>query len=167
MLLQELAAVTLLSLQAGPATEAPAAEAPAMVPPPAVKIDLLEMAARKRGCKANKDDPGIVVVCGKREADRYRIDPDTLAVMRHKDPVNTQPDWHTSLAEKKCSPVGQFGCLQSPAFNFLAVAGVLARLAKGESIASIAKTNPNEYSDYEAYKRAKGIVDDADEEGGE
>lgn len=146
-------AVSLSMLQVSASPDAPATQ------PPPVKIDLLEMAARKRGCKTNKDDPGTVVVCGQRDADRYRMDPDTLKVLRRKDASDAQSDWRRSLADTKCSPVGQFGCFRGPAIDFFAVARVLARIAKGESITSIAKTSPN---DYDAYLATQPKVDDGE-----
>lgn len=151
-MIQGMVVVTLATLQASASAEAPPKQ------PAPLTIDLLDMAARKQGCRTTPAEDGTVVVCGRREEDRYRIDPETLSVLRSKDPANANPNWRNSLAENKCSPVGQFGCMQGPAIDFFAVAGVLVRLAKGESIASIAKTSPDEYDAYMAAK-AQGQVD--------
>nr|WP_294847392.1 hypothetical protein [uncultured Sphingomonas sp.] len=127
-------------------TAPPAAE-PKASPP--LTIDLLAMAKEKEGCRKSDPDDGSVLVCGRRDEDRYRIDPNMLAVLRHKNAATPRPQGQrTTLNTRQCDPVGQFGCLPGPAINLFAVAGVIVRLARGESVASIAKTQPDEYDYY-------------------
>lgn len=145
MLIEGLAAIALTSV---------AVADPPNPPRPGVTIDLLAMAQRKEGCRKTDPKDDSVLVCGRREEDRFRIDPDTLAVLRQKNTLTPRsPHEITALSEKACNPVGQFGCLPGPAINIFAVAGVVARLARGESIASITKTQPD---DYDYYKAASG-----------
>ena len=150
------------------AADAPAAPAPApqaahgygpATPAPPRGVATVQTAAKDCSPK-NPDPTGAIVVCVEKP-NGYRIDPDVLNARKAKRQADTGgPRPPERYADTSCSVVGSGGCAFAPAINVLAAAmtaaEIGARLAKGEEIGSIFKTEPAAGStEYQLYQQAK------------
>jgi len=150
-------ALALLAQAAGanPATYGPP-------PPPAAKPKPKPPAAKAEGCRTApaSADATEIIVCAERPQG-YRIDPDVRAAKRHS--RSGRPSRSTAhMKDMACASVGPAGCIGAGAgINLLGAAltaaEMAAKLARGESIASMFVTTPEptEYDLYVAAKRAR------------
>ena len=119
------------------------------------------VAAKVDECANHRPDPktNAIVICAVKP-DGYRIDPDLMTAKRQKKQgLGAQPrNPREGFVDKSCATVGPMGCRGAPTVNLLAaalVAGQVAnRLAKGQEVGSMFKTDP-QMSEYELYQQAK------------
>ena len=137
---------------------APAATVYGPAAPPAPKP--ASAPAADRQCAPTNPDPNAktIVVCAVRPQG-YRLDPDILAARRANSRVTIWPhNPHETYADHSCATVGPMGCRGGPTINLLAAAATVAemglRLAKGQEIGSMFKTEPHP-SEYQLYVEAK------------
>lgn len=97
-----------------------------------------------------------IVVCAEKP-DGYRIDPDIMAARRGMKPGSGAPRANNPAVRPDCATVGPAPCMTA-GVNLLGVALTAAemasRLAKGEEIGSMFKTDPSP-SEYQLYRMAK------------
>ena len=140
---------------------APAATVYGPAAPPAPKPASAPAGPADRQCAPTNPDPNAktIVVCAVRPQG-YRIDPDILAARRaKKQGASIRPhNPHETYADHSCATVGPMGCRGGPTINLLAAAATVAemgqRLAKGQEIGSMFKTEPTP-SEYQLYVEAK------------
>lgn len=100
--------------------------------------------------------PNAIIICAPR-AEGYRINPDVLAARRQRklDPGAPRPN--NSKARPDCATVGPAPCVMA-GVNLLGAAltavQMAQRVAKGEEIGSMFKTEPAS-SEYQLYQAAK------------
>jgi hypothetical protein len=100
-----------------------------------------------------------IVVCAERP-NGYRLDPDVLTAKRlKKKGESIRPrNPHETFADHSCATVGPMGCRGQPTIDVFTAATALAamgdRLAKGQEIGSMFKTQPTS-SEYQLYLQAK------------
>lgn len=106
-------------------------------------------------CQGMRVEPGVILVCGKR--DDYRIDPDVLKAQRlvHHQVKPKPPE---RLVDNTCQVVGVMGCMNKPTINVLQAVSTAAAMAKalasGENVGKFFITD-RELSEYELYQQAK------------
>ena len=147
----------LLLAQAAAQSSAPGgANGPVPAPAPAVSAKPAEKGCAQQPATKN---PNEIVVCAVKP-NGYRIDPDLMAARKAKKELQAgQPrNPHETFADHSCANVGPMGCRGGPTVDLLAVAMTAAqiseRLAKGQEIGSIFKTEPTP-SEYQLYQQAK------------
>lgn len=113
------------------------------------------VAAGSDPCQRSKVEPGVILVCGKRED--YRIDPDVLKAQRmiHKQLKPRPPE---RFVDTSCQIVGVMGCINKPTINVLQAVSTAAAMAKalmnGDNVSKMFITQ-HELSEYELYQQAK------------
>jgi hypothetical protein len=152
-----LAAAALAQAADGSASTAPGPSYGPGTPAPPRTAATVQTAVKD--CSPKNPDPnGAIVVCVERP-NGYRIDPDVLNAKKAKRQADTGgPRPPERYADTSCSVVGAGGCAFGPAINLLAAAATAIeigdRLAKGQEIGSIFKTEPGS-SEYQYYQLAK------------
>jgi len=126
-------------------------QGPPAPPPGHAKV----VAAGLDPCQRAKVEPGVIIVCGKR--DDYRIDPDVLKARRlvHKQGKPKPPE---RLVDTTCQVVGTMGCMNKPTINVLQAVSTAAAMARtlvsGGNVGKMFITE-RELSEYELYQEAK------------
>ena len=164
-----LAAAAMAQVGDASAAAPPAAQpAPAYGPatPAPVKVPGSGATGRK-DCSPNTPDPqtGAIVVCVVRP-NGYRIDPDIMAARNAKRRAQEGGPPPPERYANTGGPVGpQYGCMGPECINLLGVALTAAqmagRLAKGQEIGSMFRTDP-QMSEYQYYQQAKKAREQAE-----
>lgn len=106
-------------------------------------------------CQRAKVEPGVILVCGKR--DEYRIDPDVLKAQRlvHNQGKPKPPE---RFVDTTCQVVGVMGCMNKPTINVLQAVSTAAAMTRallsGNNVGKFFITD-RELSEYELYQQAK------------
>lgn len=146
----------LLAQAAAPSSAPVTASGPVPAPTPPVAA---KPAGKDCAQQPASKNPNEIVVCAVKP-NGYRIDPDLMAARKAKKEIQTgRPrNPHETFADRSCANVGPMGCRGGPAVDLLAVAMTAAqiseRLAKGQEIGSIFKTDPTP-SEYQLYQEAR------------
>lgn len=142
--------------QAADASAAPA-YGPSAPPPPKVA----SAGAPLQDCSPKAPDPdsGAVVVCVVKP-NGYRIDPDLLAAKKAKKKEQAGGPRPPERYAEVVGPVGpQYGCIGVQCVNLvglaLTAAQIAEKLAKGETVGSVMKTQPEGSSEYQYYQQAR------------
>ena len=129
--------------------------APTNAPPPSTAA----AAAQPECARQSRSNSNEIVICAPKP-DGYRLPPDVVEARRLKKQrdAGRPRSPHETYADHSCATVGPIGCRGTPAVNLLAVALTAAqmadRLAKGQEVGSMFKTDPQP-SEYQLYQEAK------------
>ncbi|GLR48671.1 hypothetical protein [Sphingomonas astaxanthinifaciens] len=106
-------------------------------------------------CLSQAVEPGVILVCGKRQD--YRIDPDVMAA-RKMVKNQSAPRGPERFVDTSCQVVGPMGCINQPTINVVGAAAtavaVAQALATGGDVGKILQTG-HELTEYEIYQLLK------------
>nr|WP_314447345.1 hypothetical protein [uncultured Sphingomonas sp.] len=143
------------SSTAAPAADAAESAAPVQGPSEPRSLRTKVASAVPDPCRRGVVEPGVILVCGKR--DDYRIDPDVLKAQRllHNQVKPKPPE---RFVDTSCQVVGVMGCINKPTVNVLQAISTGAAMAKalvnGDNVGKLFITD-RELSEYELYQQAK------------
>lgn len=129
--------------------------------PPRAKTRKVSAAAPDP-CRGQAVEPGVILVCGKR--DDYRIDPNVLQAQRAlRNPPRPKP--RERFVDNSCKLVGQMGCITKPGIDVVQAVTTAAAMGKalvsGKNVGKMFVTEP-ELSEYQLYLRAKREREEAE-----